>query len=77
MITPEEYFEPEWLDWFLKTPTERLHATKEAWDNYLALGGSLAPDPDPQSPFWSREEIAEFAREHAAAASRACGARDA
>lgn len=77
MINPETCVEPEWLDWYRKSPIERLYATSEAWENYLALGGSLAPDPDPQSPFWSREELAEFAREHAQAATRAAQKRHA
>ena len=33
--------------------------TAEAWSNYLELGGSLDPDVDCQSPFWSREELEE------------------
>jgi hypothetical protein len=73
MLDPETCVEPEWLDWYRKTPLERLEVSSEAWTNYLALGGSLAPDPDPQSPFWSREELAEFAREHVQAATRASG----
>ena len=71
MIEPEDFFEPEWLDWFRKTPAERLRATGEIWANYRALGGSLAPDADSQSPFWSREELAAFAAEAAAAPARA------
>ena len=37
-------------------------ATGPAWANYMELGGSLDPHADTQSPFWSREELAEFAR---------------
>jgi len=63
--------EPEWLDWYRKTPVERLAATEELWANYLALGGSLEPDPDPECPFWSREEIERFARDAAESKRRA------
>ncbi len=70
MIEPEEFFEPEWLEWFRLTPSERLRATGEIWENYLQLGGSLAPDVDTQSPFWSREELEQFAIEAAASRSR-------
>jgi hypothetical protein len=71
MIDLSEIVEPEWLDWYRKTPQERLLATGEAWSNYLELGGSLEPDADSQSPFWSREELEEFARCSAATATRA------
>ena len=71
MINPEDIIEPEWLDWYRKTPLERLRATGELWRNYLAMGGSLEPDADSQSPFWSREEIEQFARVHAEAKVRA------
>ena len=33
---------------------------------YLALGGSLDPEVDTQSPFWSHEEYETFAKSHAA-----------
>lgn len=62
MVDPSTIVEPEWLEWYRKTPQERLLATSEAWANYLALGGSLEPDVDSQCPFWSREELREFAR---------------
>jgi|AP95_1055475.scaffolds.fasta_scaffold52296_3 hypothetical protein len=71
MIEPEDFIEAEWLDWYRKTPAERLSATGAIWANYRALGGSLAPDADSQSPFWSREELAAFAAEAAAAPARA------
>lgn len=69
----EEIFEPEWVDWIRKTPTERLLALEEAWANYVELGGSLDPDVDMQSPFWSREELEEFARNAIRAPERAFG----
>lgn len=71
MIESENFIEAEWLDWYRKTPAERLQATGAIWDNYRTLGGTLAPDADSQSPFWSREEIVAFAAEAAAAPTRA------
>ena len=71
MIDFEEFIEPEWLDWYRKTPQERLLATEETWSIYRELGGSLDPDPDIQSPFWSREELEQFARHSARASTRA------
>ena len=66
--TPEELearwlaqVEPEWLDWYRKTPVERLMASFELWQQYVDAGGDLNPDVDPQSPFWSEEELQEFA----------------
>ena len=54
--------EPEWLEFYLMTPEQRWARATEVRAYYLAMGGTLEPDPDPQSPFWSAEEIAEFAR---------------
>lgn len=73
MVNPEDFIEPEWLEWYSKTPQERLLATEEAWSNYMELGGSLDPDVDSQSPFWSTEELAEFARNARNAPTRAFG----
>ena len=42
----------ERLEWILMTPEERLRETGRMWQTYLALGGSLEPEPDPQSPFY-------------------------
>jgi hypothetical protein len=73
MIEPEDILEPEWLDWYRKTPQERLLATEEAWANYVEMGGSLDPDVDTQSPFWSAEELAGFARNARRTPERAFG----
>ena len=73
MLDLETIIEPEWLDWYHKTPLERLLLTGEAWDNYLELGGCLEPDADSQSPFWSSDELAAFARSSAQAPQRAFG----
>jgi hypothetical protein len=41
----------EWLAWYLLTPQERWRETEKLWQYYLSVGGSLEPEPDPQSPF--------------------------
>lgn len=40
-----------WLEWYLLTPQERWRETEKLWELYLSVGGSLDPEPDPQSPF--------------------------
>jgi hypothetical protein len=69
MMSPDELeqdwlnsIEPEWLEFYLMTPEQRWARSAELRAQYLAMGGTLEPDPDPQSPFWSEEEIAEFAK---------------
>jgi hypothetical protein len=52
MIDLESLIEPEWLDWYRLTPQERWAESQKLWAAYLAMGGSLDPDPDPQSPFY-------------------------
>ena len=42
----------EALEWMLMTEEERLRENARMWQTYLALGGSLDPEPDPQSPFY-------------------------
>ena len=41
----------EWLAWYRLTPVERWEESQKLWTTYLALGGSLDPEPDSQSPF--------------------------
>jgi len=41
----------EWLDWYRLTPTQRWRETGKLWSFYLAVGGSLDPEPDSESPF--------------------------
>lgn len=43
--------EDEWVQWARKTPVERFVESAELWRTYLALGGSLDPEPDSDSPF--------------------------
>src|SRR5256885_1599262 len=41
----------QWLEWYRMTPQERWHESQKLWAFYLAVGGSLDPEPDSQSPF--------------------------
>jgi hypothetical protein len=44
--------DPETRSWWEMTPEERFAESQKLWDEYLALGGSLEPVPDSQSPFF-------------------------
>ena len=61
-IIPEDRMEPEWVAWIRLSPAERWRASRSLLKHYLSIGGSLEPDPDPQCPFWSREECETFAQ---------------
>lgn len=52
MVAAEELVGPEWADWYRLTPAERFAESEKCWAMYLALGGSLDPEPDTQSPFF-------------------------
>jgi hypothetical protein len=41
----------EWQEWARLTPMERFRESEKIFAQYLAMGGSLDPDPDPTSPF--------------------------
>jgi len=41
-----ETLDPETLDWYRLTPAQRWVESEKLWATYLALGGSLAPEPD-------------------------------
>lgn len=41
----------EWQAWYRLTPQERWRESMKLWEFYLAMGGSLDPEYDPQSPF--------------------------
>ncbi len=43
--------EDSWREWYCLTPLERWHESMKMWQFYLRVGGSLDPEPDPQSPF--------------------------
>jgi hypothetical protein len=52
MSDPTDFGSDERLEWYLMTPQQRWAESERLWDTFLALGGSLDPDPDPQSPFF-------------------------
>src|SRR5216110_1600539 len=52
MIQPEELVGGEWVEWYRLTPVQRWLESEKLWQTYLALGGSLDPEPDTQSPFF-------------------------
>ena len=57
----EDIVGEEWADWYRLTPQERFLESMKLWDTYLALGGSLEPEHDTQSPFFDPEEWRESA----------------
>ena len=52
MIQPDELVGGEWAEWYRLTPVQRWLESEKLWQTYLALGGSLDPEPDTQSPFF-------------------------
>ncbi len=52
MISADELVGEEWAEWYRLTPVERWRESEKLWRIYLALGGSLDPEPDTQSPFF-------------------------
>ena len=42
----------EWMEWYRMTPAERWRMSGQLWEVYVAMGGSLDPEPDTQSPFY-------------------------
>lgn len=46
----------EWKEWASLTPIERFRESEKIFAQYLAMGGSLDPDPDPTSPFYDPEQ---------------------
>ncbi len=55
-IQAEDIVGEEWAEWYRMTPQERFRESMKLWETYLALGGSLEPEPDTQSPFFDEEE---------------------
>ena len=45
------FLNEEQAEWARLTPQERYIESCKLWSTYLALGGSLDPEPDSQSPF--------------------------
>lgn len=35
----------EWVDWYALAPLQRWEESSKLWQTYLALGGSLDPNP--------------------------------
>ena len=56
MIQPEELVGDEWAEWYRLTPVQRWLESEKLWQAYLALGGSLDPEPDAQSPFFDAKD---------------------
>ena len=52
VMDPEEIVGGEWAEWYRLTPLQRWQESEKLWQTYLALGGSLDPEPDTQSPFF-------------------------
>ena len=50
----------EWAEWYGLSPQQRWRASEELWATYLALGGSLDPEPDTQSPFFDAAERSQM-----------------
>ncbi len=60
-LRAEDFAGMEWAEWYALTPAERFRESVGLWETYLALGGSLEPEPDTQSPFFDPEEWRENA----------------
>ena len=60
-LCAEEVVGDEWAAWYALSPSERFLESEKLWETYLALGGSLEPEPDTQSPFFDPEEWRENA----------------
>ena len=56
VIRAEEVVGAEWAEWYRLTPQQRFAESEKLWQSFLALGGSLDPEPDTQSPFFDRSQ---------------------
>jgi hypothetical protein len=45
-----DLIEEEWQAWYRLTPEQRWDESMKLWEFYRAMGGSLDPEPDSQSP---------------------------
>jgi hypothetical protein len=52
MVSIESICDEEWEEWYRTTPQDRWLESERLWATLLALGGSLDPEPDSQSPFF-------------------------
>ena len=57
MIDPEQLVGEEWAEWYRLTPAQRWAESEKLWEIYLALGGSMEPEPDTQSPFFDPRDL--------------------
>jgi hypothetical protein len=55
MVNPEDLVGSEWAEWYRLSPVKRWLESEQLWQTYLALGGSLDPEPDTQSPFFDSQ----------------------
>jgi hypothetical protein len=46
----------EWKEWLELTRIERFRESEKLFAQYLAMGGSVDPDPDPTSPVYDPSE---------------------
>jgi hypothetical protein len=51
-VVKDNDFRDEETEWLNLTPAQRISETTKLWKLYIALGGDLDPEPDPQSPFY-------------------------
>jgi hypothetical protein len=51
-LSNRRFCDERWEEWYRMTPLERWHESQKLWQFYLAMGGSLDPEPDSQSPFY-------------------------
>ena len=65
-LRPEDVVGEEWAEWYRLSPAERFSESMKLWDTYLALGGSLEPEPDTESPLFDPEEWREHVEIHVA-----------
>lgn len=56
MVSIDEICEPEWGEWYLLTPDQRWRESQRMWPSFFALGGTVDPEPDSQSPFFDEDE---------------------
>ena len=54
-----EQLPDEWKEWLDLTPLKRFRESEKIFAQYLAMGGSHDPDPDPTSPFYDPQDYAE------------------
>lgn len=55
MENSKREFIDEDMEWLFLSPRQRILETTKLWQLYIALGGSLDPEPNPQSPFYFKD----------------------